>query len=279
MSEIRFSVVIPSFNAERYIAAALDSLLDQNYEDIELIVMDGGSRDGTLKILEGYRDQINILMSEPDEGQSDALNKGFGRASGDFFFWLNSDDLLVPGFLNRAGDYLSQHPDCKWLTFNTIFIDSDTKINFFYKGPSWNKFCVNGKGPQVDCPTSIFHRDLFLNSDGFDLRLNFAMDIDLWYQFLGMEHRWHRLNQYGYAFRMHKGSKTGNEGYGAPSSPEKNAQAALIAEKHHISTSWQADILVKLNKILFTKPPAWLDTHAWHGKLLCDYRPLWQVGS
>lgn len=272
MSNIKFSIIVPSFNSERYIAEALNSVLAQDYENIELIVMDGASRDETLKILENYRELITILVSEPDEGQSDAFNKGFGLASGDFFIWLNSDDMLVPGILKRAGAYLSDHPDCKWLTFNTIFIDSDTNIDFCYKGVSWSDFCVEGKGPQVDCPTSIFHRDLFLNSNGFDQRLNFAMDIDLWYQFLGMGQRWHRLNLYGYAFRMHGGSKTGSAGYGAPPSREKIDQSALIINKHGIRTFWLAGLLVKIRKLLFTKPTAWRDTRRWRNKPFSEFR-------
>lgn len=85
MTPVKFSIIIPSFNSERYITEAMDSLLAQDYENIQIIVMDGGSRDGTLKSLERYRERIDILISEPDEGQSDAFNKGFKRASGDFF--------------------------------------------------------------------------------------------------------------------------------------------------------------------------------------------------
>lgn len=272
MGDIKFSIVVPSFNSERYIASAMDSLLAQDYSNIELIVIDGGSSDETLTVLEKYRDLIDVLVSQPDDGQSDAFNKGFGQASGDFFLWLNSDDLLVPGFLKLAGDFLTTHRDCKWLTFNTVFIDADSKIDFCYRGPSWSSFCIKGKGPQVDCPTSIFHREIFLASEGFDLRLNFAMDIDLWHQFLKMGYRWHRLNQYGYAFRMHELSKTGSHGYGAAPSREKLVQSVLITKKHNIRTSSLAGMLVKLRKLLFAKPVAWLDTLRWRGKHFSEFR-------
>lgn len=273
MTSIKFSIIIPSFNSERYIATALESLVSQNYENIEVIVIDGQSRDGTLQILHNYRDVIDVLVSEPDKGQSDAFNKGFNMAHGEFFLWLNSDDLLVPDFLNQANSYLLKHPDCKWLTFNTIFIDPDTNIDFCHRGPSWNDFLMKRKGPQVDCPTSIFHRELFMESDGFDLRLSFAMDVDLWYQFLGKGRRWHRLNRYGYAFRMHQGSKTGKDGYGAPPSPEKVAQSTLLIERHGLRKSWLADTLVKLEKLLFTKPTSWLDTWRWRGKPFRNFQP------
>lgn len=112
----RISVVVPSFNQAAFLPAALDSLLDQGYPDLELIVIDGGSTDGSAAVLEAYRPRLTFAVSEPDRGQSHAINKGFARATGAVLSWLNSDDLLLPGALAAVGEIFAAFPQVQWLT-------------------------------------------------------------------------------------------------------------------------------------------------------------------
>ena len=93
---LKISIIVPSYNQRNFIEKSILSILNQNYSNLELIVIDGGSTDGTLDVIKKYEKYISFWMSEPDEGQSDALNKGFSRATGDVFGWLNSDDLYMP---------------------------------------------------------------------------------------------------------------------------------------------------------------------------------------
>lgn len=102
----RISLVVPSFNQADYLDDALRSILQQGYPQLELIVMDGGSTDGSLAVIRRYEDQISFWRSEPDGGQAAALVEGFGRASGDILGWLNSDDLLLPGSLETVSRHL-----------------------------------------------------------------------------------------------------------------------------------------------------------------------------
>jgi glycosyltransferase involved in cell wall biosynthesis len=95
----RISVVTPSFNQGRYIEETILSVLNQGYPNLEHLVIDGGSKDETLRVLDRYRDRMACVVCEPDKGQSDAINKGFARATGEIFTWLNSDDMLAPGSL------------------------------------------------------------------------------------------------------------------------------------------------------------------------------------
>jgi GT2 family glycosyltransferase len=108
----KITVVTVSFNQAAYLEAAIRSVLDQDYPALEYIVVDGGSNDGSVEIIDRYRDRCAAVVIEPDRGQSDALNKGFGRASGDLMTWLCSDDLLEPGSLRQvAAAWRRHHPD------------------------------------------------------------------------------------------------------------------------------------------------------------------------
>jgi len=107
----RISVVTPSYNQADYIEATLRSVHGQDYPNLEHIVIDGGSNDGSADIIERWADRLDYWVSEPDNGQSDAINKGFERATGDILCWLNSDDLFMPGALHRVAEYFTAEPD------------------------------------------------------------------------------------------------------------------------------------------------------------------------
>ena len=110
---MKLSIVIPCYNAELYIKKCVESILHLSHSELELelIIMDGGSGDRTLEILAPYRDRIFKLISEPDLGPADAINKGFSSASGDILTWLNADDQYLPETLVRVHDYLESHPE------------------------------------------------------------------------------------------------------------------------------------------------------------------------
>ena len=105
----KISIVTPVKNGERWLAQTIESVLGQDYPSLEYIVVDGGSGDGTLKIIDAYRDRIDKVISEPDQGMYDAIGKGFDLATGDVFGYLNADDLLEPGALMRVGEYFRDH--------------------------------------------------------------------------------------------------------------------------------------------------------------------------
>lgn len=110
------SVVIPSYQQADYLKSAILSVLDQNFPDLELIVIDGGSTDGTVELLQQLGSRLSYWVSEPDEGQTDAINKGLAVAKGEIWSYLNSDDLLEPGSLQAVAAHFTQHPDSNWLS-------------------------------------------------------------------------------------------------------------------------------------------------------------------
>lgn len=112
----RISLVVPSFNAVRTVERTLRSLLDQGYPALQLICVDGASRDGTVEILERHRPALAHLVSEPDRGPADALNKGFRLADGELLGWLNADDALAPGALRTVARAFLAHPEADVVT-------------------------------------------------------------------------------------------------------------------------------------------------------------------
>ena len=114
MSPPRISVVTPSFNQGRFLEQCITSVLNQDYPDLEYIVIDGGSSDESVDVLRRYEKHFAFWVSEPDKGQSDALNKGFRRATGDLAVWLNADDFFLPGAFAAVAAAYQQNPDASF---------------------------------------------------------------------------------------------------------------------------------------------------------------------
>ena len=109
---MRISIVTLSFNQRAYLLEAMDSVLSQGYSDLEYIIVDPGSTDGSRELIESYSDRLAQIIFEPDRGAADGLNKGFSRATGEVFGFLNADDVLFPGSLQLVADFFEKHPEC-----------------------------------------------------------------------------------------------------------------------------------------------------------------------
>ena len=123
----KLTIVTPSFNQATFIERTLQSVLDQGYENLEYIVVDGGSDDGSLEIIKRYADRLAWWVSEPDEGQTHALDKGLGRATGAIVAYINSDDYYLPGAFDMAVTALSQSP-ALWAVGAARFVDADGRV-------------------------------------------------------------------------------------------------------------------------------------------------------
>ena len=160
-------------------------------------------------------DELEIIVQdgdvEPDGGLSDALNKGFAKAHGEWLFWLNADDVLLPGALKAVRALIDSSardagsPD--WIAGNDVFIDKDGKVIRCAWDRGW-KCCCRRLPVQVYGPSSFFRRGLFESSGGFDTSLKFAMDVDLWCRFRKDGHWFAKLPRYVWGFRVHGGSAT-----------------------------------------------------------------------
>lgn len=134
----RISIVTPSFQQGKFLEETIHSVLAQGYPNLEYIVVDGGSRDGSAEILRAHARRLTWWVSEPDNGHADALNKGFARASGEVLGFLNSDDLLAPGALEAVGRHFAAHPACDWLCGACkMFSDEPLPVQSPLKRETW----------------------------------------------------------------------------------------------------------------------------------------------
>jgi len=120
----RITIVTPSFNQAFFLEATLRSVLDQNYSNLEYIIMDGGSTDGSVDVIQRYADRLAHWEAHRDLGQADAIYRGFERSTGDILGWLNSDDLLLPGSLQKVGEFFAARPDVDCVVAGCITIDA-----------------------------------------------------------------------------------------------------------------------------------------------------------
>jgi glycosyltransferase involved in cell wall biosynthesis len=121
----RITIITPSFNQSNYLEETITSVLNQGYENLEYIIIDGGSTDGSLDIIRKFEDRLVYWVSEPDRGQTHAINKGLERATGDIIAYLNSDDVYAPGTLARVADYWVRHPDVDLVHGRCRFVAKD----------------------------------------------------------------------------------------------------------------------------------------------------------
>lgn len=203
---VRLSVVVPSFNQAGYLRQTLNSIANQHYPNLELIVLDGGSTDGSLDIIDEYKDIISHFESGPDGGQAAALNKGFAMATGDFIAWQNSDDLYLPGFFRAVEGAVARHPDADFLIANCYVVDQSGHI----LSPShYGPFCVEYLTRvtwNVTSQSAFVSRNL-VRIVGPMRNIKVAFDLD-WFIKVGRKARAVvSIKRYGGAYRIHPDSK------------------------------------------------------------------------
>lgn len=202
------SIVTPSFNQAQFIEETILSVKGQDYPNLEHIVVDGGSTDGTIDILRRYEDKYNLWwVSEPDEGQSDAINKGFRRARGEIIGWLNSDDVYMPGAVQAAVDALLAHSEFGWVYGDVYWTDEHGRILRELKGRPFDLKELVCRGQHPVQPT-VFFRHGVLEAVGYiDTRFRFVMDTDLFIR-LGLRYPAGYIPQVMATRRLHPQAKT-----------------------------------------------------------------------
>lgn len=187
----RISVVTPSLNQAGLIEATLKSIHDQAYPNLEHIVIDGGSTDGTREIIKRYDDKIAFWSSGPDRGQTHALVKGFSRASGEIFCWLNSDDLFMSRTLWEVAGFLGAHPEVAFVYGDSKWIDAEGNFIKPKREHGWNRFVWLNDHNFIPQPSSFWKADLYKEVGGLDTSFDLAMDADLWIRFAEVTHPEH----------------------------------------------------------------------------------------
>lgn len=213
MKNNRISIVIPSYNQGKYIESTILSILNQNYNNIEIIIIDGGSTDETVSIIKKYEKHIFYWVSEKDNGQSDAIRKGFEIATGDILCWLNSDDEYVEDALKVVNSAFEKN-NCDVVYGNmNIICETGALISKRYLTPFLPKIIKNAYlcgGFGIYQPSSFWTRDLYKKSGGIDINFKFCMDNDLFNKFITNDANFLFINHQLSNFRIHSESKTSN---------------------------------------------------------------------
>jgi glycosyltransferase involved in cell wall biosynthesis/SAM-dependent methyltransferase len=202
----KISIVTPSFNQGEFIERTVRSVLLQRYPDLEYIVMDGGSTDDTVERLQPYKDKFSYFVSERDEGQADAIAKGFARSSGEIMAYLNSDDLLAPDALHFVARFFQENPNIDWIYSHRCTIDERDRVIWYWILPPHQSFLMR-RWDYIPQETCFWRRSLFEKTGNLDRSYKFAMDYDLFVRFMN-NGRGRRLNRFLGAFRDHSTSKT-----------------------------------------------------------------------
>lgn len=209
------SIVIANFNYGRFLEAAIKSVVEQQgFDKCELIVVDGGSTDDSVRVIKRHADRIAWWCSEKDKGQSDAFNKGFSHARGQYLTWVNADDIMPAGSLRKIIREFERYPNCEWFTGNFYRFTEDGKVIEVAWGPhSLPQWLQSKRQPlAIYGPATFFTKDLFDRVGGMKLYQNFMMDTDLWMRFIVRGTKQRRINCFCWAFRMHEASKTAEFG-------------------------------------------------------------------
>jgi glycosyltransferase involved in cell wall biosynthesis len=201
------SIITPSFNQARYIEATIQSVLTQDYSNIEYIIVDGGSTDETVEIIKKHEGRIAWWVSEKDKGQTDAINKGFARANGQILAWLNSDDTYEPGAISAAVKYLQEHPEVGMVYGDCNFINETGHVIGKFGSAQTDYRLLRQGYAHIPQQTMFLRADLWKQVGPLDPSFYFAMDYDLWTR-LAARTQLKYIPQTWANFRLHTTGKT-----------------------------------------------------------------------
>lgn len=210
---MKFSIVTISFNQARFLEEAIRSVIEQDYPEVEYIVVDPGSTDGSREIIERYRDRIDKVIFESDAGPADGLNKGFAQATGAIFGFLNSDDYLLPGALRTAASAFAAAPHKDVLSGHAMIVDADGReMNQFYSRRFSPTRYVYGAATLAQQST-FFRSAAFRKAGGFNMQNRIAWDGELWIDLAFSGASFGRIPTFLSAFRIYGESITGGAAY------------------------------------------------------------------
>jgi glycosyltransferase involved in cell wall biosynthesis len=207
---VKISIVTLSFNQRAYLEEALESVLSQGYPDLEYIVVDPGSTDGSRERILSYGSRIAVKIFEPDRGAAEGLNKGFGNATGDVFGFLNADDILFPGSLNRVAEFFRNHPECDMVMGNGYKIDGQGNRTRHYVARNFSVRRFFYGGTQWLQQSTFFKASIFDRSQGFNIANRTSWDGELFLKIAGLGAKIGYIDADLGGFRIHDESISGS---------------------------------------------------------------------
>ena len=203
---MKISVITPSFNQGQFLERTIKSVVDQDYDQIELIVMDGGSEDNSLEVIKKYSHSIFHYESKPDGGQTNAVNSGIKIATGEIIGWLNSDDVYYPETLSVVAEIFKTHPEVNIIYGNADHIDENDEYIEIYKTEPWDYEKL--KNICYICQPAVFFRSSVVGKYGpLDQTLDFCMDYEYWLR-LGQREKFYFFQRKLAGSRLYTSNKT-----------------------------------------------------------------------
>lgn len=199
------SIITPSYNQAKYLEQTITSVLNQDYKDLEYIIIDGDSNDGSVEIIKKYQDKFSYWVSEKDNGQAEAINKGFTKSRGEIIAWINSDDYYLPNTISSAVKTFEENPNVVLIYGNMLAVDENGKTfnTLNYKQLTLEDLiCFQIIGQ----PAVFFRRSVLQKTNGLNLNFHFLLDHLFWIE-LAKHGKILHVNQTWSAARYHEEAK------------------------------------------------------------------------
>ncbi len=206
----RISVVTLSYNQAEFLEECIRSVAKQNYWNHEHIIVDPGSTDGSLDIVSRYETHFAHIILEPDAGPADGLNKGFRLAGGDIFYFLNADDIVLPGTFNAVSELYARYPDIDVLYGNGYQLDSDGHLLRRIFSKPWNLRAFAVGASVIVQQATFFRRQCFMDAQGFNVTNHTCWDGELWVDMALAGAKFHSTSLELGGFRVHSRSISGS---------------------------------------------------------------------
>ncbi|OLF71739.1 hypothetical protein AWH62_11405 [Maricaulis sp. W15] len=202
-------LVTPNFNGADFLEDTIASVIEQEYENLEYVLVDGASTDNSRQVLDRYRDQVSAVIIEPDNGHADALNKGFAGSRADIMGWINSDDLLMPGCLSIVGRIFATYPEVAWITGLPTTCDLDGKLTYVGPLKKWSQLrFLAGDHLWIQQESTFWRRSLWEQAGGrLDTDFKVANDFELWSRFFRQAELYSVDSMLG-CFRIREGQRS-----------------------------------------------------------------------
>jgi len=261
MNYPKISIVTPSFNQADYLEQTIKSVIDQGYPNLEYIVIDGGSKDGSVEIIKKYSDKITYWVSEKDKGQYDAINKGLSMATGEIMAWINSSDLYYPWTLKFVAEIFSSLDEVQWISGMPTNLSSGNAPQRISPAKERNIYdIISGDYRWIQQESIFWRRTLWEQSGGqLDIYVKYAEDFNLWLRFFKYTPLYY-VNTILGGFRYHdirRGGGNTNDHYLAEAKelhkkfksdlPQKLKFRASLLRLLYLNKSFQKKLIKKIN--------------------------------